>query len=94
MNIEAIIEKEKELRSALLKEDREILMELGKYLESVVVYLESKEEVSPEELQDEIKTEKDIHKRASDIFQKATNKEDVEEDVNELIDIVNSLIKK
>ncbi|KAI5192460.1 hypothetical protein NEMIN01_2024 [Nematocida minor] len=87
-----IEEKERELREALMREDKEILAELGKYLEAVVGQIESKE-ANPDTLEQEIAAEKNMHRKASEIFEKAKQKEHTEEEVNELVEIANNLLK-
>lgn len=90
--MEEILEKEKDLKEALQREDKEILAELGKYLEAVVSFVESKE-INTGTLEKEIEAEKDIHKKATEIFEKAKQKQHTEEEVEELFEIANSLLK-
>lgn len=90
--MEEIEEKERELRSAAEREDKEILQELGKYLESAVEQIESK--TAAVEIQTEnIAAEKEIHRVASELFEKAKLKQQRPEEINELLRCVNTFLR-
>lgn len=89
--MEGIAQKERDLKEALQREDREILAELGKYLEALVALVESRE-VDPNTLEREIEAEREIHKKASEVFENAKKKEHTEEEIEELFEMANSLL--
>ncbi|KAH9385606.1 uncharacterized protein NEMAJ01_0502 [Nematocida major] len=89
--MEEMKERACELKSASEREDKEILQELGKYLDSVVAHVEGKQ-VEASCLEEAIRAEKEVHKVASELFEKAKQKVHTEEDVDGLLGAVDVLV--